>query len=96
MNFMKPFINEAWERARFEQMMPVQEQAIPLIREGKDVLVEAPTGTGKTLAYVIPALERIDPNEPHVQVAITAPTRELVMQIHQVIQLFAQGSGIKS
>lgn len=96
MNFTKPFINEAWERARFEQMMPVQEQAIPLIREGKDVLVEAPTGTGKTLAYVIPALERIDPNEPHVQVAITAPTRELVMQIHQVIQLFAQGSGIKS
>ena len=96
MKFMKPFINEAWERARFEQMMPVQEQAIPLIRDGKDVLVEAPTGTGKTLAYVIPALERIDPNEPHVQVAITAPTRELVMQIHQVIQLFAQGSGIKS
>ncbi|MFL0201618.1 DEAD/DEAH box helicase [Exiguobacterium acetylicum] len=96
MNFTKPFLQEAWERARFTELMPVQEQAIPLLREGKDVLAEAPTGTGKTLAYVIPALEKIDVEEPHVQVVITAPTRELVMQIHQVIQLFAQGSGIKS
>jgi superfamily II DNA/RNA helicase len=96
MDFMKPFITEAWERARFETMMPVQEQAIPLLRDRKDVLVEAPTGTGKTLAYVIPALELIDAAEPHIQVVITAPTRELVMQIHQVIQLFAQGSEIKS
>ncbi|WP_290787916.1 DEAD/DEAH box helicase [Exiguobacterium sp. UBA7533] len=96
MNFTKPFLQEAWERARFAELMPVQEQAIPLLREGKDVLAEAPTGTGKTLAYVIPALEKIEVEEPHVQVVITAPTRELVMQIHQVIQLFAQGSGIKS
>ncbi|WP_313289477.1 DEAD/DEAH box helicase [Exiguobacterium sp.] len=96
MKFTKPFLQEAWERARFTELMPVQEQAIPLLREGKDVLAEAPTGTGKTLAYVIPALEKIEVEEPHVQVVITAPTRELVMQIHQVIQLFAQGSGIKS
>lgn len=96
MNFTKPFLQEAWERTRFTELMPVQEQAIPLLREGKDVLAEAPTGTGKTLAYVIPALEKIEVEEPHVQVVITAPTRELVMQIHQVIQLFAQGSGIKS
>ncbi|MEK4646972.1 DEAD/DEAH box helicase [Exiguobacterium sp. FSL W8-0210] len=96
MNFTKSFLQEAWERARFTELMPVQEQAIPLLREGKDVLAEAPTGTGKTLAYVIPALEKIEVEEPHVQVVITAPTRELVMQIHQVIQLFAQGSGIKS
>lgn len=96
MNFTKPFLQESWERARFTELMPVQEQAIPLLREGKDVLAEAPTGTGKTLAYVIPALEKIEVEEPHVQVVITAPTRELVMQIHQVIQLFAQGSGIKS
>lgn len=96
MNFTKPFLQEAWERARFTELMPVQEQAIPLLRDGKDVLAEAPTGTGKTLAYVIPALEKIEVEEPHVQVVITAPTRELVMQIHQVIQLFAQGSGIKS
>lgn len=96
MNFTKTFLQEAWERARFTELMPVQEQAIPLLREGKDVLAEAPTGTGKTLAYIIPALEKIEVEEPHVQVVITAPTRELVMQIHQVIQLFAQGSGIKS
>jgi superfamily II DNA/RNA helicase len=96
MNFTKPFLQEAWERARFTELMPVQEQAIPLLREGKDVLAEAPTGTGKTLAYVIPALEKIEVEEPHVQVVITAPIRELVMQIHQVIQLFAQGSGIES
>jgi len=38
MDFMKPFITEAWERARFEKMMPVQEQAIPLLRERKDVI----------------------------------------------------------
>lgn len=73
----------------------VQEKAIPAILEGKDVVVQSPTGTGKTLAYVLPLLKLIDENEENPQVVIMAPTRELVMQIFQVVQEYTQNTNIK-
>jgi len=73
----------------------VQEKAIPAILEGKDVVVQSPTGTGKTLAYVLPLLKLIDENEENPQVVIMAPTRELVMQIFQVVQDYTQNTDIK-
>lgn len=73
----------------------VQEKAIPAILEGKDVVVQSPTGTGKTLAYVLPLLKLIDENEENPQVVIMAPTRELVMQIFQVVQDYTQNSNIR-
>ncbi|MET3195359.1 DEAD/DEAH box helicase [Bacillus sp. OAE603] len=73
----------------------VQEKAIPAILEGKDVVVQSPTGTGKTLAYVLPLLKLIDENEENPQVVIMAPTRELVMQIFQVVQDYTQNTNIK-
>ena len=73
----------------------VQEKAIPAILEGNDVVVQSPTGTGKTLAYVLPLLKLIDENEENPQVVIMAPTRELVMQIFQVVQDYTQNTNIK-
>ena len=58
---------------------PVQAGCIPPMLEGKDVIAKAPTGTGKTMAFGIPIIERIDPESEEVQAVILAPTRELAM-----------------
>lgn len=95
MNFTKPFIQETWERMGYEAPMPVQAEAFPLLLDGKDVTIEAPTGTGKTLAYLLPAIEKIDTSNERIQVVIVAPTRELVMQIQQVAQRFTEKSDVR-
>nr|WP_120191114.1 DEAD/DEAH box helicase [Ammoniphilus oxalaticus] len=96
MQTLQSFIQKAWKKAGFDGLTAVQEEAIPLILEGKDVIVESATGTGKTLAYLIPLLERIDQDNRNPQVVILAPTRELVMQIGQVVQAFSAGTEIES
>ncbi|MEI3116969.1 MAG: DEAD/DEAH box helicase [Merdibacter sp.] len=67
----------------FKQLTPIQEQVIPLALNGKDIIGISDTGTGKTHAFLMPILERIDLNRQEVQAVITAPTRELAMQIYQ-------------
>ncbi|NOQ50131.1 MAG: DEAD/DEAH box helicase [Mycoplasmataceae bacterium] len=62
----------------------VQEKVIPLLLKDKQVIVEAPTGTGKTLAFLIPILTNLDPNNKNIQALITVPTRELATQIANV------------
>ncbi len=93
---MKPFIQGVWEKEQFGQPTQVQTSAIPLILEGKDVIAESPTGTGKTLAYLLPALNNIDPEKKAIQVVILASSQELVMQILQEVQKWSEGSGIRS
>lgn len=93
---LQPFLQQAWEKAGFETMTSVQTTAIPLIIEGKDVVGESPTGTGKTLAYLLPVLNKIDTNMQNTQAVILASSQELVMQILSVIQKWGEGSGIKS
>lgn len=61
--------------------MPVQERAIPALFAGKDVIARAQTGTGKTLAFLIPLAEKVDPTKPYVQALVIAPSRELAQQI---------------
>ncbi|KUP30820.1 MULTISPECIES: DEAD/DEAH box helicase [Bacillus] len=90
------FIKENWNASGFEKPTPVQEQAAQLTMEGKDVIAESPTGTGKTLAYALPVLERIKPDQKHPQAVILAPSRELVMQIFQVIQDWKMGSELRA
>ena len=67
----------------FEEPTPIQSRAILPIMEGKDVIGHAYTGTGKTAAYGIPTLEKIDPKDHRIQSIILCPTRELAIQIHQ-------------
>jgi ATP-dependent RNA helicase DeaD len=62
---------------------PVQEKAIPALNSGRDIMAQAQTGTGKTLAFMIPILDKIDHSKDHIQAIIVTPTRELAIQITQ-------------
>ncbi|MFD2445110.1 DEAD/DEAH box helicase [Bacillus sp. CGMCC 1.16607] len=93
---LKPFIQNVWEKSAFEQPTSIQSQAIPLIKEGKDVIAESPTGTGKTLAYLLPVLDKINPDSQGIQAVILASSQELVMQILEQVQKWSEGSGIRN
>ena len=72
----------------FETPPPIQVQAIPPLLEGRDVVGQAQTGTGKTAAFSLPMLERVDPNLKAVQAIILTPTRELAMQVSKAVETF--------
>jgi superfamily II DNA/RNA helicase len=95
-NKLKPFLQEAWDKAGFTTATDVQTQTIPLIMTGSDVIAESPTGTGKTLAYLLPVLDKIDPEKRNAQAVILASSQELVMQILAEVQKWGEGSGIRS
>ena len=78
---VRPEILQAVERMGFTEMTEVQEKTIPVMMAGHDVIAQAPTVTGKTCAFGIPIIERIDPSRPLPQAVILAPTRELAQQI---------------
>ncbi len=73
----------------YETPSPIQAQTIPLILAGKDVLGQAQTGTGKTAAFALPILSRIDLNKKDPQVLVLAPTRELAIQVAEAFQRYA-------
>ena len=74
-------VQRALKKKNIEESTPVQAGCIPPMREWKDVIAKAPTGTGKTFAFGIPMVEHIDPREDAVQGLVLAPTRELAIQI---------------
>ena len=74
----------------FEEASPIQSKAIPLIQEGHDVIGQAQTGTGKTAAFGIPLLEKIDPKSKKLQAIILCPTRELAIQVADEIRNLAK------
>lgn len=84
-NFLELGISETFNHTLREngitEATPIQEKAIPVIMSGKDIIGQAKTGTGKTLAFVLPILEKINPESSDVQALIVAPTRELALQI---------------
>nr|WP_294681807.1 DEAD/DEAH box helicase [uncultured Anaerotignum sp.] len=67
----------------FEEATPIQSQAIPVILDGKDIIGQSQTGTGKTAAFGIPLLERINPDDRRLQALILCPTRELAIQVSE-------------
>ncbi|MBC9786083.1 DEAD/DEAH box helicase [Heliobacterium chlorum] len=92
----QPFIQQIWQKAHFEHPTAVQRQAVPVILAGKDLIAESPTGTGKTLAYLLPILTRVNSDSKNVQAVIVAPTRELVAQIQDEVKRWTEGSTIAS
>ncbi len=74
---------------------PVQDQAIPAILEGRDVIGIANTGTGKTAAFLIPLVNKVFLNKSE-KVFLVAPTRELALQIHEELRFFSKGLGIRT
>src|SRR5713226_4465136 len=85
----------ALERAGFEAPTPVQAQAIPPALQGKDVIGSAATGTGKTLAFALPILERLE-GKHGTRALILAPTRELALQIGAELERFGHGRHVRS
>lgn len=80
--------------AGFEKPSPIQEETIPVALAGRDILARAKNGTGKTAAFIIPTLERIDTKNSKVQALLLVPTRELALQTSQVCKTLGKHLGI--
>jgi ATP-dependent RNA helicase DeaD len=74
----------------YETPSPIQAQAIPVMLEGRDILGQAQTGTGKTAAFALPILQMVDPKQTSPQVLVLAPTRELAIQVAEAFQSYAK------
>jgi ATP-dependent RNA helicase DeaD len=73
---------------------PIQEQAIPPLLQGNDVIGQAQTGTGKTAAFGLPMVDYADPDDPSVQALVLTPTRELCIQVTQALRAYGEGKGL--
>ena len=95
---LHPDVLDGIEALNFKTATPIQEKAIPLILEGKDVIGTAQTGTGKTAAFVLPIMHMImESGEANfTQALIIVPTRELAVQIDQAIEAYSYFAGISS
>lgn len=80
---------KAIKRSGYEEATPIQEQTIPMVLNGQDVIGQAQTGTGKTAAFGLPIIEHVDTNNPAIQALIISPTRELAIQTQE--ELFRLG-----
>jgi ATP-dependent RNA helicase DeaD len=91
---LSPEMLKAVAKLGFEEASPIQTAVIPVILEGRDVVGQSSTGSGKTAAFAIPALERVDPQVKAVQVLVLCPTRELAVQVAEEtgkLALFKRG-----
>lgn len=79
----------------WESPSPIQEASIPVALSGRDILARAKNGTGKSGAYLIPLIERVDPNSDKVQALVLVPTRELALQTSQICIEMGKHCGIK-
>jgi ATP-dependent RNA helicase DDX6/DHH1 len=78
----------------FEKPSPIQEEAIPIILQNRNVLARAKNGTGKTAAYIIPSLEKTDTSKNHIQILILIPTRELALQTSAIVKEIGKHMGL--
>ncbi|MGB7416985.1 MAG: DEAD/DEAH box helicase [Thermosynechococcaceae cyanobacterium] len=85
-----PPLLQAVEEAGYESPSPIQEKSIPPLLEGRDLLGQAQTGTGKTAAFALPLLSRIDLSQKQPQVLVLTPTRELAIQVAEAMQAYAR------
>lgn len=83
-------------RLGIDTATPVQKKAIPVVRSGVDVIVQAPTGTGKTLAFLLPLMEKMKAHVDEAQVLIVTPTRELTLQIAKVARSLAEAFSLRT
>ncbi|AFZ23673.1 DNA/RNA helicase, superfamily II [Cylindrospermum stagnale PCC 7417] len=86
---------EQLEKIGFTEPTNIQVQAIPILLAGRDVVGQSQTGTGKTAAFSLPILERLDINQRAVQALVLTPTRELAMQVHDAIAQFIGDEGLR-
>jgi ATP-dependent RNA helicase DeaD len=90
-----PEITAVLDGLGYEEPTPIQTRAIPVLLEGRDVIGRAATGTGKTAAFALPLVQRVDPSLPAVQALVMAPTRELAVQVAEATQRYGSGRGVR-
>jgi ATP-dependent RNA helicase DeaD len=83
-------VQQAIDELGFDEPTPIQEQAIPELLAGHDVIGQAQTGTGKTAAFGLPLLQYLDPANDEVQAVVLTPTRELCIQVTQALRAYAE------
>ena len=94
---LSPFLQKTIDRIGFTQPTPIQRDAIPIVLEGKDVMGLAQTGTGKTVAFVLPLIQQlVASKEKGIKAVILTPTRELADQVDEVVKQFLPRTGLKS
>jgi ATP-dependent RNA helicase DeaD len=89
LNLAEPLL-KALDEIGYETPSPIQAQAVPYLLKGLDLLGHAPTGTGKTAAFALPLLSRLDMKSQHVQIITLTPTRELAIQVAEAFQRYAK------
>ena len=94
MSFVEKMDDIFKEKWKFANEMPIQVKMIPEMISGKDIVAQSPTGTGKTLAYVLPTLHLVDGSKKQTQALIMAPSQELAVQITDVIREWIAGTNI--
>lgn len=92
---LQPQILQAVQELGYTTPTPIQEQAIPLLMDGRDVLGQARTGTGKTAAFTLPMINGLDSDVKGVQGLIVAPTRELALQVSKAVQQYGRHLGVR-
>ena len=93
----EPALQEGLESMRFDNPTPIQELAIPVILNHKDLIACAQTGTGKTAAFILPILNKmVKKHSDHTNTLVIVPTRELALQIDQVLQGFSYFTNVSS
>lgn len=92
---LQPGLLQALVKSGYTEPTPIQVQAIPLLLEGKDILGQAQTGTGKTAAFTLPLLQQIDTNRPEIQALVLTPTRELASQVANSVYKYGEFSSAR-
>jgi ATP-dependent RNA helicase DeaD len=85
---------QALQDVGYETPSPIQEQAIPFLLNGEDIIGQAQTGSGKTAAFGLPLIEHVDPSVPEVQGLVLTPTRELCIQVTQALRTYGARKGV--
>src|SRR5688572_7336127 len=90
---LRPELVETITTLGYEAPTPIQQRTIPLMLSGRDLVGQAQTGTGKTAAFALPILQKIDPKLRHTQALVLTPTRELAMQVADAIHKYSAKIG---
>jgi ATP-dependent RNA helicase DeaD len=91
---LEPALLEAVRDVGYDSPSPIQEQAIPPLLQGLDVIGQAQTGSGKTAAFGLPMLQYVDPDDDDVQGLVLTPTRELCIQVTQALRAYGKSKGV--
>jgi len=95
MDDLPPHLQEAVARAGWPELMPVQAQALPYLLARRDLMVQSRTGSGKTGAFVLPILDRVNPGRAVCQALVLVPTRELARQVTRDAKILAGDTGVR-